>query len=321
MTHLSTPWSDAMGLRAPIVGAPMGGVAGGRLAAAISAAGGLGMIGMGSAGGARALEEELRHAHGARVRFGIGLIDWAVHRDPALLETALAARPALVSVSFGEDWSWAERAAAAGIVTATQVYDRDQARRAADAGIEVLVARGAEGGGHGQTTLGTLALLETVLDAVSVPVLAAGGIATGRGLAAVLAAGASGAWLGTAFAACPESLAPDGVRRALLRAAGTDTVATRVFDIALGHPWPPGVPERVLRSRFTDRWTGREDELAAAVGARAGPAAGASAEVRGEVPVNAGQGVGLLTEILPAADVVDRLCAGAVELLRSHGRP
>jgi nitronate monooxygenase len=167
------------------------------------------MIGVGSAGSTKMLETEVRHPREAGVGFGIGLIDWAVQRDPALLEAAIRARPMLVAVSFGDDWSWAEAVRAVGIVATTQIYDVDQTRRAVGAGIQVLVARGAEGGGHGQPTIGTLALLESVLEAVDVPVLAAGGIATGRGVAAVLAAGASGVWLGTAFAACRESLISD----------------------------------------------------------------------------------------------------------------
>jgi nitronate monooxygenase len=259
---LSTAWSEAAGLRLPIVNAPMGGVAGGRLAKAVSVAGGLGMIGVGSAGSTETLEAEVRYPKAAGVSFGIGLIDWVVRRAPALLEAAIEARPRLISVSFGDDWSWADHVRAAGIVTATQVYDSGQARRAADAGVEVLVARGAEGGGHGQPTIGTLPLLEAVLDAIDVPVLAAGGIATGRGVAAVLAAGASGVWLGTAFAACPESLIPEPARRALLRASGADTVVTRAFDVALGYPWPPEYPGRVLRNEFTDRWSGHEELLA-----------------------------------------------------------
>jgi nitronate monooxygenase len=247
---LSTAWSEAAGLRLPIVNAPMGGVAGGRLAKAVSVAGGLGMIGVGSAGSTETLEAEVRYPKAAGVSFGIGLIDWVVRRAPALVEAAIEARPRLISVSFGDDWSWADHVRAAGIV------------RAADAGVEVLVARGAEGGGHGQPTIGTLPLLEAVLDAIDVPVLAAGGIATGRGVAAVLAAGASGVWLGTAFAACPESLIPEPARRALLRASGADTVVTRAFDVALGYPWPPEYPERVLRNEFTDRWSGHEELLA-----------------------------------------------------------
>jgi nitronate monooxygenase len=136
---LSTAWSETAGLRAPIVNAPMGGVAGGKLAAAVSRAGGLGMIGVGSAGSPKILETEVRHPKEAGVDFGIGLIDWAVRADPALLEAAIGAHPVLVSVSFGDDWSWVDQVRAAGIATATQVYDPVMARQAADAGVEVLV--------------------------------------------------------------------------------------------------------------------------------------------------------------------------------------
>jgi nitronate monooxygenase len=278
------------------------------------------MIGVGSAGSTGLLEREVRHPREAGVGFGIGLIDWVVRRDPTLLEAAIAARPVLVSVSFGDDWSWADRARAAGIVTATQVYDSDQARRAADAGIEVLVARGVEGGGHGQLTIGTLPLLESVLDAVDVPVLAAGGIATGRGVAAVLAAGASGVWLGTAFAACPESLISDPALQALLRASGAETVVTSAFDVALGYPWPSQYPERVLRNDFTDRWTGHEAQLAIDRDAPTALTAAIAAGNAAMIPVDAGQGVGSLTEARSAAHVIEQLCLEASSLLRSWAR-
>ncbi len=318
--RFSTAWSEAAGLRVPIVNAPMGGVAGGRLATAVSAAGGLGMIGVGSAGSAKFLQTEVRHPKEAGIGFGIGLIDWAVRRDPVLLEAAIAARPALVSVSFGDDWSWVDLVHAAGIVTATQVYDSDQARRAADAGIEVLVARGAEGGGHGQPTIGTLPLLDSVLDAVDAPVLAAGGITTGRGVAAVLAAGASGVWMGTAFAACPESLISEPARQALLRASGADTVVTSAFDVALGYPWPAGYPERVLRNDFTERWSKHEEQLADDNDAVSALVAGIAAGDLALVPVNAGQGVGSLIESRSAAYVIERLCLDASTFLRLSER-
>ncbi len=307
-----------MDLRVPIVNAPMGGVAGGALAGAVSVAGGLGMIGVGSAGSVAGLEREVGITQEAGVRFGIGLIDWAIQRDPALLHAAIAACPALISVSFGDDWSWVAPARGAGIVTAAQVYDRDEARRAADAGVEVVVARGSEGGGHGKANIATLPLLEGVLDAVGVPVLAAGGISSPRGLAAVLAAGASGVWLGTAFAACPESLATAAARRALLEASDRDTVTTSVFDVALGFPWPPEYPERVLRNDFTRRWSGREKDLASSRDARAAVPAAILDDDFTIAPIDAGQGVGLLTEIRPAHEVVERLSAGAAELLRSR---
>jgi nitronate monooxygenase len=182
------------------------------------------------------------------------------------------------------------------------------------------VARGAEGGGHGQPSIGTLALLEAVLDAVDVPVLAAGGITTGRGSAAVLAAGASGVWLGTAFAACPESLISDRARQVLLAASGADTVVTRAFDIALGYPWPAQYPERVLRNDFTDRWSGHEAQLALDHDAHAALAAGIADGDVALAPVNAGQGVGSLVEVHRAARVIQQLCADASALLRPWPR-
>jgi nitronate monooxygenase len=195
------------------------------------------------------------------------------------------------------------------------------ARRAADAGVDVLVARGAEGGGHGEPKVGTLPLLEAVLDAVSVPVLAAGGISSARGLAAVLAAGASAAWMGTAFAACTESLSSESARDALVRAAETDTVTTRVFDVLLGYPWPDRFPERVLRNEFSERWSGREEALASDSDARAAFTVAFTAGDRRIAHVDAGQGVGLLRGVRPAGEVVQRLSAGAAALLSAWAPP
>lgn len=311
---LSTPWSQGTGLRLPILNAPMGGVAGGRLAAAVTAAGGLGMIGMGSTATAASLATELA-ALGDVPRFGIGLVDWVIRDRPDLLEAALAARPTLLSVSFGADLSWVQRAHAAGILAATQVYDPETARRARDAGLDVLVARGAEGGGHGEIRLATLPLLDAVLDTVEVPVLAAGGIAGPRSLAAVLAAGAAGAWLGTVLSACPEALTGDSARNALIAAAGTDTMTTRVFDVGQRLHWPARFPSRVLRNDFAGRWTGREDALAGDREAGAELAAGIATGDQRVAPVDAGQGVGMLTGSRPVAVVLDELCSGAQRLL------
>ncbi len=301
-----------MGLRVPIVNAPMGGVAGGRLAAAVSAAGGLGMVGMGSAGSTSSLEGELPHVRGT---FGIGLVDWVIRQEPQLLDAALATRPALLSVSFGTDLSWVARVHDAGIAAATQVYDSADARRAQDAGIDLLVARGAEGGGHGDATIATLPLLDAVLDVATVPVLAAGGIASPRSLAAVLAAGASGAWLGTCLSATSEALTTDGARQALVTARETDTTSTRVFDIARGLPWSERFPSRVLRNEFVERWAGREDALADDAEAQAELAAAIAADNRRTAPVDAGQGVGMVTAVEPVGHVIERLCTGAEELL------
>lgn len=303
-----------MGLSAPIVNAPMGGAAGGALAAAVSRAGGLGMIGMGSSATAAALTAELSHVARLERPFGIGLVHWATAAQPELLDVALGAEPALLAVSFGDEWSWVRRAHDAGVPVAVQVADVTGARRAVDAGADVLVARGAEGGGHGEARVGTLPLLAEVLDAVTVPVLAAGGIASGRGLAAVLAAGAAGAWIGTAFTTCPEAATSAGARDLLLGAAADQTVTTRVFDVAFEYPWPATLPERVLRNEFVDRFDGHEDSVDA--DARAALAAAVRAGDYRIAPVNAGQGVGLVRETRSAAETIERLCDDAERLLR-----
>ena len=307
-------WAGALGLTAPIVCAPMGGVAGGRLAAAVSRAGGLGMIGMGSAGSVPALERELRAldagAGSGGAPFGIGLVAWGIARDPELLDRALAAGPSLVSLSFGDwetpggDEGWIERVHAVGAQAVTQAATADEAKRAADAGVDAVVARGREGGGHGDHREPLHVLLAEVVRAVDVPVLAAGAIGSARDVERVLDAGAAAAWVGTAFAACEEALTPPGAREALIRGSGADTVVTRVYDVALERPWPRRFPERLLRTPFVDRWHGREDALANDAAARAAFAAAVDAGDYSIVPVDAGEGVGGVTRVRSAAEVV-----------------
>jgi nitronate monooxygenase len=203
---------------------------------------------------------------------------------------------------------------------ATQVGTREEAVAAEQAGVDVLVARGGEGGGHGRNDVATLPLLQAVLDAVTVPVLAAGGIGTARGLAAVLAAGAAGAWVGTAFLACTEAATSAAARELLLAAADTDTVYGRVFDVGQRLGWPPQYGGRALRNEFFDRWVGREDELAADDLAAAELRAAREHDDFDVACIYAGQGVSLLRAERAAADVLRDL-AGAEGLLdRAAGR-
>lgn len=310
-----TEWVRELGLTAPLICAPMGGVAGGALATAVSRAGALGMIGMGSAGSVAALERELaelgddlRGADG--LPFGIGLVEWGIARDPELLSRAIAAAPVLLSVSFG-DWNapalaphWVTAARDAGILTVTQVATVQEAEVAAASGVDAIVARGSEGGGHGDHREPRDSLLAAVLGAVDVPVIAAGAVSSAADVARVLDAGAVAAWVGTAFAAAEEALTSVDARAALIAATGADTVVTRAYDVALERPWPARFPERLVRTEFIDRWHGRETELALDTEARAAFRAAAAAGDYSVVPVDAGEGVGLVTRVRPAAEVV-----------------
>lgn len=161
--------------------------------------------------------------------------------------------------------------------------------------------------------LATLPLLDVVLDAVEVPVLAAGGIGSPRSVAAVLAAGAAGVWLGTRLSACTEALSSPGARAALIDADESSTATTRVFDIGQDRPWPARFPSRVLVNDFLTRWADRPEDLDGA--ARDELAAALAADDRRIAPVDAGQGVAMVTAEEPAAAVIDRLCVGAAQLL------
>jgi nitronate monooxygenase len=314
---LRTPVTDMLEIAVPIIGAPMAGVSGGRLAAAVSAGGGLGMIGVGNTTTPEAIRTEAAQAREAGARFGIGLMAWALPRQPAQFDATLEAGPALVSLSFGDIRPWALRFREAGIRVATQVGHVEGARAAADQGVDLIVARGAEAGGHGLDAVATLPLLQGVLDAVDVPVLAAGGIVTARGIAAVLAAGAAGAWLGTALLSALEA-ANDPAARARVRAASeTDTIYTRVFDIGQRIPWPREYGGRALANDFTRRWAGQESELANDRDAHTEIVVARRAADYDIAHLYAGQGVGLVTEERSATAIVSDLAAGAEQLLRA----
>jgi nitronate monooxygenase len=316
---IKTPLTRWFDLAAPVFGAPMAGVAGGALARAVSLGGGLGMIGVGHATEPGWIAEEARLPEESDVSFGVGLMAWVLADRPELLAATIAVQPALVSVSFGDPGPYVGPLHDAGIAVASAVNNRADVDRAHDAGVDVLVAQGTEAGGHtGQRA--TLPLLQEVLAATDRPVLAAGGVATGAGLAAVLVAGAAGAWIGTPLLACPEGLNSPAARERVRAAGGDRTVLTRAFDVAQGLAWPERWPGRALVNEFTETWHGREDELrgdtAAAEQVRA-------ARRDGDLehsPVYAGESVGLVTGEESATDVVRRLAADAEAVLRKVPR-
>lgn len=315
---IRTALTELLGLEHPIVAAPMGAVAGGALAAAVSEAGGLGLVG-GGYGDSDWLRAELgRAAEGTRRPWGAGLITWAV--DAATVALVLEYRPRVVMLSFGDPTPYAAAIHGAGALLCCQVQDVEMARAAVAAGADMVVAQGAEAGGHGAVRA-TLPLVPAVVDAVApVPVIAAGGIADGRGVAAALVLGAQGALLGTRFYASAEALGNPAAKRAITAAGGDQTARTRVFDAARGYRWPAPFTGRALRNAFFGRWDGREEQLAADDAARAEFVRAHGAGELDTAMVWAGECVDLVADVAPAGELVKRIAAQAEDVLGDVAR-
>jgi nitronate monooxygenase len=312
---LSTRFTQLLGVRHPIVLAPMGGSAGGALAAAVSGAGGLGLLGSGN-GNRTWLDRELPVVTAGTDRpWGVGFWSWAADVDA--VRHALEYSPRAVMLSFGDPEPFVEPVRAAGAVLIIQVTTLDEARQAAAVGADVIVAQGTEAGGHGaRRGRSTLPFVPVVVDLVApVPVLAAGGIADGRGVAAALALGAAGALIGTRFQATAEALVDPAITKAILDGRGEDTERSSVLDVVRGSAWPSEYTARTLGHPHLDRWRGREAELAidsrATVDYQNDVARGAVPPL----PVWAGEGLDLITDLPSAADVVTTLAAQAEEAL------
>ena len=264
-TKLSTAITRLLGIDHPVLLAPMGGVAGGALAGAVSAAGGLGLIGAGYAdpavgfGSDDWIRDQFDKA-GNRAA-GIGFITWALDRRPDALDVALECGPRAVMLSFGDIAPYAAKIRDAGAALICQVQTLKDAREAAAKGAQIVVAQGTEAGGHGADRA-TLPLVPAVADAVApVPVAAAGGIADGRGLAAALMLGAEAVLVGTRFWATREALGHPNQKALIERSGGDDTLRTKAFDTARGLTWPEPWTGRAIRNAFADTWHGRDDAL------------------------------------------------------------
>jgi nitronate monooxygenase len=314
MPVIETALTRLLGIEHPILLAPMGSAAGGRLAAAVTNAGGLGMVGSGYAD-ADTIRRELAEAGNARV--GVGFITWALEKNPSALDVALDARPAAVMLSFGDPAPFAGRIKDAGCRIICQVQTLVQAREAAASGADIIIAQGRDAGGHSGTTRGTMGLVPAVADAVApIPVVAAGGIADGRGLAAALALGAAGISMGTRFTASRESLWDQSMKAAALAAGGDQTEQTRVFDVVRGAPWPAIYPGRALRNEFSARWHGREEALAADRPKQEDAYLATAPDDFATRVVWAGEGVDLVDDIPAAAEIIERIIAQAVATLQ-----
>jgi len=322
---LSTTLTNALGIERPIIQAGMSSDCGAPLAAAVSNAGALGTIG--SLGRSPDdLERELAAVTAATNRpwsVNVATFDWAPFAG-ALLDVAINARPPVITLSFGDTVAAVHKCQAAGVKAMVQVQDFAVAKAVLAARPFAIIVQGNEAGGH-TGERGTLSFAAQVLDAADgVPVIVAGGVGNGRGLAAALAMGAAGVVMGTRFKATPEFGGPgtghlDAQRDAIIANDGDHTVGAETADIALGMTWPPKIVSRILMNRFTDEWHGREQELRAAVAAQSQPFGWTSANNnRPENMLNwAGQSSGLVAELLPAAEIVRRTVAEAEALLRA----
>jgi nitronate monooxygenase len=316
---LSTRFTELVGCRVPLQLAGMGGVATPELAGAVSAAGGLGMIGgplLSPAEIAQALDGlNTRKVGPVGITFIISFL------EDRQCVVAAASRAKVVEFSFGSpDRSLVDLVHKGGALASWQVGSREEALAAVEAGCDFIIAQGTEGGGHLTGRIGLFALLDEVLDVVKIPVLAAGGIGSGRTMAAALTAGASGVRLGTRFLATPEANVHPGYAEKLLPARAKDTVFTHAFDLMM-----PGIPHRVLRScieaaqAFQGEFTG---ELV--LGSQRMPlprwsVPSPTRQTTGAIDamaLYAGESVSAVKSMQPAAEIVKELAEQAEQHLR-----
>ena len=314
---IRTPVCDLLGLEHPIALGGMGPIYSPELVAAVSNAGGLGAL------GCHYLSPERIRAATAAIRertnkaFALNFLIFDMNDDS--FAAALAQRPPAIAFAWprpDQDLkAFIDRAHAAGCKVTFMVSGVPEAVRAAHAGADVIVAQGTEGGGH-VGWQATMALVPMVVDAVApIPVLAAGGIADGRGLAAALALGADGVLLGTRFLASEESTLHANFKQAILDSDGHDTLLSEIPDIAAGLVWP-GAMSRSRRNRFIERWAGREWALRQQrADALAGVQAAGKSGDTNEAPLSMGQDAGLIHDILPAGEIVRRIAREAEQIL------
>jgi nitronate monooxygenase len=323
---MRTRLCDLLDIERPIVQAPLGGVVTPRLAAAVSEAGGLGTLPVtwSDPAGIGDLVRETRALTDRPFAVNL-LLAWP---QKERLAVSLEAGAPVVSLGWGLGADVVQQAKEGGAKVLVTVGTPEEARSAVEAGADAVVAQGWEAGGHVWGDIATLALVPAVVDAVDVPVVSAGGIADGRGVAAVLALGADGAWVGTRFLLAEESSAHSEYRKLLLSAGAGDTVHSMLFDGG----WPDA-PHRTLRNSTFTAWeeAGRPEagsrpdegeEVAQRADGSSIPRYASSTPAEGQqgqieaMSLWAGQGVGLVTRVQPAAEIVRELDEGADEVLR-----
>jgi len=299
-----------LGVDSPILLAPMANVSGGLLARAISKAGGLGIIGGGYCDRDWVFRE-LDFAENTSV--GVGFITWKLCQSPTLLDEVLERKPKAIFLSFGDIGPFETKIRNAGIPLIAQVQTVHDAQDAVAKGADIIVAQGCEAGGHGGAR-GTLALVPAVRDAIGdTPLVAAGGIADGRGAAAAMILGADAVLCGTAFYATHESLASPEAKALAVAARGDETRRSSVFDGARGINWPHPWTLRARSNAFHERWVEAPERIGALD--RDAFACAVAAGDPDAIPVIVGEAVDQVYAIEPAAEVFSRLAEDAGSLL------
>ena len=314
---IHTRLCDLLNIEHPIISAPMAGTAKADLAAAVSAAGGLGMIGVWTPAGPDWLRDQIRIVRERTSNtFGVGFIS-STPNVGAMVQVAIDERVPVISHSFADPSAYVAAAHEAGIKVIAQVQKVSHARQVVAAGVDVITAQGSEAGGH-TGYIGTLPLVPAVIDvAGDIPVVAAGGIADGRGMAAMLMLGAEGVWMGTRFVTSQEAQTSDWTKQRAINSGTDDTVLTKAYDLTYDSPFPADIGDRVVQNDFTAQWHGREEAIienrdALREQLQTATQAGDTTIAR----VQVGSGIGLITGVEPAGDIVRRIIAEAETSLR-----
>lgn len=318
---IKTAFTEVMGIQHPIA---LGGLGGGHtntaMTSAVSNAGGLGALGCHGLPPASVTDAASKLHDETVYPFALNFLLFAIEEEA--FQSALDAKPLAIAFAWprGDQdiLGYIDRAHNAGAKVTFMAHEVAGAVKAVEAGADVIIAQGTEGGGHvGWMT--SLAFTPLVVDAVApTPVLTAGGVADGRGLAASLALGADGALLGTRFLATDESPLHANFKQAILDSDGHDTLLTEIPDIAAATVWP-GAMSRSSRNAFIEHWLGREWALRqrqaeviadVTIARKSGNVGGA--------PLSYGQDAGLINDIVPAGELVTRIVAEAEDILKDH---
>ena len=309
---MRTRLCELLGIEFPIIQAGMSIFTSAELVCAVSNAGGLGSLGCWRRP-AKDLEQQLSAIRAGTDRpFAINHVVPAL--DEAVFAMSLKARPALISLALADPGDLVERIHDAGCKAMMQVTTVAQARQAAERGVDIIVAQGSDGGGY-IGNVGTLALVPQVVDAVRpLPVIAAGGIADGRGLAAALMLGAEGINLGTRFLACEEAPVSAAWKRSIVEAAAEDAVRVDVVNDIMPNPGSLGYGTvlRSLRSPFIDTWRERRDEARREAERLLAELVALTRQGKiGEALPAAGQSAGMIRDIRPAGEILRTIMAEA----------